>query len=297
MTPSPLLSPPPSCFFACPVDLPLLFFLPLSLAPCLVPDMLPLSDFHPSDKLNSSFHGVAGGTSRGSTGGSSKSAGGASRSSGGASRGSAGGASRGGGIGPVSSLGGGVLGFDHMFAGLRGGNGGGISSLFSVQLSSRDRGSVLNPTTFKGDPYWAMEGRDRGYLGLYSPTERRRRIDRFLNKRRSRIWSKSVKYDVRKNFADSSIRVKGRFVKKEEQEYMLESLGITSGNGGSSGSGSNHDSGDSSGGGGGGGGGGDDDHDRDGTEVMYDDEGNDHEGMGMEEDEDDEMEEDEEEEE
>lgn len=41
------------------------------------------------------------------------------------------------------------------------------------------------------------------------------------------MWSKSVKYDVRKNFADSRIRVKGRFVKKEEQELMLQTLGLT----------------------------------------------------------------------
>jgi hypothetical protein len=35
-----------------------------------------------------------------------------------------------------------------------------------------------------------------------------------------------VKYDVRKNFADSRIRVKGRFVKKEDQAAMLLSMGL-----------------------------------------------------------------------
>ena len=259
-----------------------------------------------SDKLCSSAHGTGGGASKGtggtskSAGGTSKSGGGSSRSSGGA-RGASGGTSRGTGGGSrrgshdnLSSLGGSVLGVDHLIASLRGGNGGGTSALFSAQLSQADRGSVLNPTTFKGDPYWSMEGRDRGYLGLYPPNERQRRIDRFLNKRRSRIWSKSVKYDVRKNFADSRIRVKGRFVKKEEQEYMLESLGIISGGGGSGGS---------SGGMGGDAGHADEqineeDGDRDGTEDMYDDEMNDHEGVGRDDDDDDDdMEEEEEEEE
>ena len=32
-----------------------------------------------------------------------------------------------------------------------------------------------------------------------------------------RVWKKSVQYDVRKNFADTRLRVKGRFVKKEDE--------------------------------------------------------------------------------
>ena len=35
-----------------------------------------------------------------------------------------------------------------------------------------------------------------------------------------------VKYDVRKNFADSRLRVKGRFVKKEDEETLRELLTI-----------------------------------------------------------------------
>jgi hypothetical protein len=36
-----------------------------------------------------------------------------------------------------------------------------------------------------------------------------------------------VKYGVRKNFADSRLRVKGRFVKKEDEELVRELLKIT----------------------------------------------------------------------
>ncbi len=35
------------------------------------------------------------------------------------------------------------------------------------------------------------------------------------------MWTKKVKYDVRKNFADSRIRIKGRFVKKDEEQAVL----------------------------------------------------------------------------
>lgn len=64
------------------------------------------------------------------------------------------------------------------------------------------------------------------YIGAYSPQSRRARIERFLEKRSRRVWTKKVKYDVRKNFADSRLRVKGRFVKKEDEELMRELLTI-----------------------------------------------------------------------
>jgi hypothetical protein len=57
-------------------------------------------------------------------------------------------------------------------------------------------------------------------IGAYTPEERRARIERFLEKRRNRVWTKKVKYDVRKNFADSRIRVKGRFIRKQDEEVL-----------------------------------------------------------------------------
>ena len=62
--------------------------------------------------------------------------------------------------------------------------------------------------------------RPEGWVGAYSPTSRKVRIQRFMEKRNHRVWTKSVKYDVRKNFADSRLRVKGRFVKKEDELLM-----------------------------------------------------------------------------
>jgi len=69
--------------------------------------------------------------------------------------------------------------------------------------------------------------RPDGWVGAYSPESRIKRIERFLEKRNHRVWAKTVKYDVRKNFADSRLRVKGRFVKKEDELLMRELMSLT----------------------------------------------------------------------
>mmetsp|Transcript_12733 Transcript_12733/g.19094 ORF Transcript_12733/g.19094 Transcript_12733/m.19094 type:complete len:388 (+) Transcript_12733:1014-2177(+) len=65
------------------------------------------------------------------------------------------------------------------------------------------------------------------WVGAYSPDSRKLRIERFLSKRDHRVWVKKVKYDVRKNFADSRLRVKGRFVKKEDELLMRDLMSLT----------------------------------------------------------------------
>lgn len=66
--------------------------------------------------------------------------------------------------------------------------------------------------------------KDNVMIGAYSPEERRLRIERFLEKRKHRVWTKKIKYDVRKSFADSRVRVKGRFVRKDEEVIMKDSF-------------------------------------------------------------------------
>ncbi|KAL4116391.1 hypothetical protein PRIC2_011845 [Phytophthora ramorum] len=70
-------------------------------------------------------------------------------------------------------------------------------------------------------------GQKHNFVGAYSPDSRRKRIEKFLDKRQKRVWRKEVKYDVRKNFADSRLRVKGRFVKKEDEQLLRELLSFT----------------------------------------------------------------------
>ena len=66
-----------------------------------------------------------------------------------------------------------------------------------------------------------------GWIGAYSPEARKKRLAVFHAKRERRVWTRKVKYDVRKNFADTRMRVKGRFVKKEDEDLLKELISIT----------------------------------------------------------------------
>jgi len=63
-------------------------------------------------------------------------------------------------------------------------------------------------------------------VGAYSPEARKMRVARFVEKRERRVWRKKVKYDVRKNFADSRLRVKGRFVRKEDESLLRDLMSM-----------------------------------------------------------------------
>jgi hypothetical protein len=59
-----------------------------------------------------------------------------------------------------------------------------------------------------------------GRIGIYTPSERAAIISRYQGKRTRRVWNKKIRYNCRKNLADRRLRVKGRFVKKEEQAKL-----------------------------------------------------------------------------
>lgn len=50
--------------------------------------------------------------------------------------------------------------------------------------------------------------------GKCTPEERRIKIDKYIRKRSRRVWEKTIKYSVRKQFAESRPRVGGRFIPK-----------------------------------------------------------------------------------
>eukprot|EP00924_Labyrinthula_sp_SR-Ha-C_P007407 snap_masked-scaffold_24-processed-gene-2.39-mRNA-1 protein AED:0.41 eAED:0.41 QI:0/-1/0/1/-1/1/1/0/321 len=54
--------------------------------------------------------------------------------------------------------------------------------------------------------------------------ERKKILERWLKKRKERIWRKKIRYPVRKKFADSRMRVKGRFISKKDNRIILDGL-------------------------------------------------------------------------
>jgi hypothetical protein len=65
-----------------------------------------------------------------------------------------------------------------------------------------------------------------GFVGAYSFEARQRRLERFLEKRSGRVWEKTVKYDVRQQFAMKRLRVKGRFVPKDDEALLTDFMMI-----------------------------------------------------------------------
>lgn len=59
-------------------------------------------------------------------------------------------------------------------------------------------------------------------IGKYNPEQRKLRIQKFLEKRKRRVWRKKIKYDCRKKLADDRPRIKGRFVKCVETICMKD---------------------------------------------------------------------------
>jgi len=60
-------------------------------------------------------------------------------------------------------------------------------------------------------------------IGTLTVEERRVKIEKYLEKRKKRTWCKKISYDCRKRVADSRLRIKGRFVTKDQAYVMLGS--------------------------------------------------------------------------
>jgi hypothetical protein len=61
-------------------------------------------------------------------------------------------------------------------------------------------------------------------VGVYTRAERVERIQRFRQRKQSRIWKRQIKYDCRKRLADTRPRVKGRFVSSSDDMEVLTAV-------------------------------------------------------------------------
>ena len=58
-------------------------------------------------------------------------------------------------------------------------------------------------------------------IGKLTVLERYAKIKRFKEKKLNRNWDKKIFYDCRKKVADKRLRIKGRFIRKEDQKKLL----------------------------------------------------------------------------
>lgn len=84
-----------------------------------------------------------------------------------------------------------------------------LGALDSAERSDSEGVGVPDTSVLPND-------RPEDWVGAYSPDSRRKRISRFLERRKQLVWEKKVTYDdARKEVADRRLRVAGRFEKRE----------------------------------------------------------------------------------
>eukprot|EP01016_Furgasonia_blochmanni_P053010 TRINITY_DN8515_c0_g2_i2.p1 TRINITY_DN8515_c0_g2~~TRINITY_DN8515_c0_g2_i2.p1 ORF type:complete len:637 (-),score=152.53 TRINITY_DN8515_c0_g2_i2:76-1986(-) len=83
---------------------------------------------------------------------------------------------------------------------------------------------IISSTNLFSDILFSQHKRKIGPLTV---EERQAKVEKYLQKRKQRSWNRRISYDCRKRVADSRLRVKGRFVTKEQAIALLSSDGST----------------------------------------------------------------------
>lgn len=97
----------------------------------------------------------------------------------------------------------------------------------ATRLQQQSNGSLTNlsvATVPTLEEYTAICNKN-GRIGIYTKEERLVLIARYRAKRNRRVWKKKVRYECRKDLADKRCRVKGRFVKRDNNNHEINSQG------------------------------------------------------------------------
>ena len=74
---------------------------------------------------------------------------------------------------------------------------------------------------FEAVPTLLLQDDSNRMIGTLTLKERKEKIRKYLEKRKRRIWRKKICYDCRKKVADKRLRVKGRFVTRDQACNLL----------------------------------------------------------------------------
>lgn len=85
----------------------------------------------------------------------------------------------------------------------------------------KPRAEVLTTVTIP-IPAPATPAKEMKKIGGLTFEERLLRVNRYREKRGRRVWNRKVSYQCRKKVADNRIRIKGRFVTKEDALKLLK---------------------------------------------------------------------------
>jgi len=99
---------------------------------------------------------------------------------------------------------------------------GNVEDLLKGLNVPEDVQDYLKNSNVMGQMSW-METKKIGTLTL---SERRAKIEKYLEKRKKRTWSRRINYDCRKRVADSRLRIKGRFVTRDQAFVLLTEANI-----------------------------------------------------------------------
>lgn len=80
----------------------------------------------------------------------------------------------------------------------------------------------LSPITQRIEDIVNVVGNKLRRIGTITVMERKEKVQRYLAKRKNRIWGKKVSYDCRKRVADSRLRIKGRFITRKQASRILK---------------------------------------------------------------------------